>query len=304
MPQSSPANDWWLTPAITAGRRGRTAEGIDVTRSDLTDATRTAIPGFFTGRGRSLAYVGAALALTGTGTATAAAATATPPAAVASASAGSPAKSPQAGSQTGTFSGIKLTAAGTGARQATRPHVTRHPGHTAMTWKQVRDTLAGQTYPRAAKHKLPLADRLLPAATSGPQSFMPITASRMANARTIVAQSLHKHMGIRSAVIAVATAMQESTLENITYGDRDSLGLFQQRPSCGWGSAAQITTPAYAADAFLNALHEHQKSDPTWAAQPLWNNAQAVQASGFPTAYAKWEAQAAQLVSSIARHMV
>ncbi len=275
-----------------------------MTRSDLTDTTRTAITGFFTGRGRSLAYLGAALALTGTGTATAAAATAAPTAAVAIASAGSHAKSPQAGSQTGTFSGIKLSAARTGGRQTTRLHVARHASHTAMTWKQIRDTLARQTYPRAAQHKLPLADRLLPAATSGPQSFMPITTSRMANARTIVAQSLHKHMGVRSAVIAVATAMQESTLENIKFGDRDSLGLFQQRPSCGWGSAAQITTPAYAADAFLNALREHQKADPTWAAQPLWSTAQSVQESGFPYAYAKWEAQAAQLVSSIARHMV
>jgi hypothetical protein len=110
-------------------------------------------------------------------------------------------------------------------------------------------------------------------------------------------------MGLRSAVIAVATAMQESTLENISYGDRDSEGLFQQRPSAGWGSPAQITNPAYAANSFLSALHGHQQVDPRWASQPLWENAQAVQNSGFPYAYAKWESQAAQVVSSIARHM-
>jgi hypothetical protein len=97
--------------------------------------------------------------------------------------------------------------------------------------------------------------------------------------------------------------MQESTLENINYGDRDSLGLFQQRPSAGWGSPSQITNPVYAANAFLNALHSHQSADPDWATQPLWSNAQAVQVSGFPYAYAKWEAQAAQLVQGIAKHM-
>ena len=101
-------------------------------------------------------------------------------------------------------------------------------------------------------------------------------------------------MGIRSAVIAVATAMQESQLLNINYGDRDSLGLFQQRPSMGWGTAAQVTDPAYAADAFLQALQQHQATDPSWARQPLWANAQAVQNSGFPFAYAKWETQAAR----------
>jgi len=110
----------------------------------------------------------------------------------------------------------------------------------------------------------------------------------------------HYGRRLRAAVIAVATAMQESGLENISYGDRDSLGLFQQRPSMGWGTAAQITTPSYAADAFLSALATHQKADPGWAGEPLWATAQAVQKSGFPTAYAKWEKQAAQLVTSIA----
>jgi hypothetical protein len=125
----------------------------------------------------------------------------------------------------------------------------------------------------------------------------------MANATAIVRQALSKHMGVRAAVIAVATAMQESGLQNISYGDRDSLGLFQQRPSMGWGTAAQITTPSYAADAFLSALATQQKADPGWASQPLWATAQAVQKSGFPYAYAKWEKQAAQLVTSIATRL-
>jgi hypothetical protein len=180
-------------------------------------------------------------------------------------------------------------------------HVVRHG--TTKSWLQIRDELASQTPPRAKPGTLPLADRVEVGATSGPQSYLPIDAARMANATAIVRQALGKHMGVRAAVIAVATAMQESGLENISYGDRDSLGLFQQRPSMGWGTAAQITTPSYAADAFLAALAAHQKADPAWAGEPLWATAQAVQKSGFPTAYAKWEAQAAQLVTTIATKM-
>jgi hypothetical protein len=176
-----------------------------------------------------------------------------------------------------------------------------------MPWRKAAPIVATKTDPglrHHGHHGLPAADRLQPTVTSGPQEVMPITASRMANATTITARALHKHMGVRSAVIAVATAMQESTLENISYGDSDSLGLFQQRPSMGWGSAAQITTPAYAANAFLNGLAAYQRSDPAWARQPLWEAAQGVQKSGFPYAYARWEAQAAQVVSIAARHLV
>jgi hypothetical protein len=132
---------------------------------------------------------------------------------------------------------------------------------------------------------------------------MSISASKLANATTIVRQALDRHMGLRSAVIAVATAMQESTLENINYGTSDALGLFQQQPVDGWGTPAQVTDPVYASDAFLKALRAHQGSDPGWASQPLWANAQAVQKSAYPQAYAKWESQAAHLVSTITGHM-
>ena len=159
-------------------------------------------------------------------------------------------------------------------------HVVRHGS--SKTWKQIRDELASQTTPRATPGTLPLADRVQIGSATGPQSYLPIDSARMANATAIVRQALSKHMGVRAAVIAVATAMQESGLENISYGDRDSLGLFQQRPSMGWGTAAQITTPSYAADAFLDALATHQKADPGWASEPLWATAQAVQKSGFP----------------------
>jgi hypothetical protein len=139
----------------------------------------------------------------------------------------------------------------------------------------------------------------MPVATSGAQSSMPISGQQMGNATTIVQQALAKRMGLRSAVVAVATAMQESGLQNISYGTSDSLGLFQQRPSMGWGTAQQILNPSYSADAFLSALQQYQSSEPGWATQPLWATAQAVQKSGDPTAYAQWESQAAQLVQQI-----
>ena len=160
----------------------------------------------------------------------------------------------------------------------------------------------------AARHaakprNLPAADQLRPVPVYGPQQYMQLGPDQMANARTIVKQALVKKMGVRSAVIAVATAMQESMLSNINYGTSDSLGLFQQRPSCGWGTPQQIMHPVYASDAFLHALKTYQANNPGWASQPLYQAAQGVQGSAFPTAYAKWEAQAAGLVQQATTHL-
>jgi hypothetical protein len=173
-----------------------------------------------------------------------------------------------------------------------------------QNWSTVRKIVARRTDQKQTHGPLPAHDQLTPVAKTGPQSYMQITPARYQNAKTIVRQAIDRHMGLRSAVIAVATSMQESTLLNLKYGTSDSLGLFQQRPSCGWGSAAQIENPTYAAGAFLRALHGYQAQNPDWAHQPLWQAAQGVQASGFPTAYAKWEAQAANLVASASKQLV
>ena len=174
----------------------------------------------------------------------------------------------------------------------------------AVTWQQVSNTLNHEASPAAAAHhQVPLADRLTPVGFSGPQSWMPLSQAQVANATTIVKQALAKNMGVRSAVIAVATAMQESQLVNVNYGTANSLGLFQQQYNMGWGTPAQIMKPRYAADAFLSALQQYEASNPGWAAQPLWQAAQGVQKSAFPYAYAKWEAQAASLVKHIVTHL-
>jgi hypothetical protein len=168
-----------------------------------------------------------------------------------------------------------------------------------LSWHQVLEVQAHRTSPKGTHGALSAADLVRPVSFYGPQETMPLTTAQYQNATAIVHQALAKKMGVRAAVVAVATAMQESELNNLNYGDRDSLGLFQQRPSCGWGTAAQIMDPAYAADAFLNGLAKYQAGNPDWAHQPLWQAAQGVQASGFPTAYAKWEAQAANMVQQI-----
>ncbi len=171
---------------------------------------------------------------------------------------------------------------------------------TLDSWHAIAEAAAG--HPGGGP--LAPAQRLLPAPLTGGQAAMPVTPDRAANAAVITGQALRLHMGLRSAVIAVATAMQESTLENLNYGDRDSLGLFQQRPSMGWGTPAQVTDPVYASDAFLNALRAYQAADPDWATQPLWEAAQGVQQSAFPYAYAQWEDQAAHIVAAVARHLL
>jgi len=265
--------------------------------------------------GRTLIYLGAGLALAGAGAAAAAglaggAATATGRSDALNRTAES-----VIGSQPRSTTGQRLKHA---AAQTTKPPAratkapaapkpaapARAPRQHDETWQQIARTVAGRTIPGPGHGPLPAQDQLTPTGTSGPQEWMQITPARYQNAATIVRQTLDKKMGLRSAVIAVATAMQESTLLNINYGDRDSLGLFQQRPSAGWGTPNQILRPVFAADAFLNALRTYQANNPTWAHQPLWQPAQGVQASGFPYAYAKWEAQAARLVGSVTRSLV
>ncbi|WP_345747568.1 hypothetical protein [Streptomyces sp. ODS28] len=116
-----------------------------------------------------------------------------------------------------------------------------------------------------------------------------------ANAATIAAVASRHDLSERAVTIALATAMQESALRNIDHGDRDSLGLFQQRPSQGWGTADQIQDPVYAAEKF----YEHLAKVPGYSRLPLTVAAQRVQRSGFPQAYAKHESQAVLLTAAL-----
>ncbi len=147
-----------------------------------------------------------------------------------------------------------------------------------MTWRADGD----QPVPQTAECTLPA-------------SGVPLTDEQIGNARTIAQLARDRGLPQRATVIALATAMQESSLRNLDHGDRDSLGLFQQRPSQGWGTPEQVQDPPYAAGIFYDRLLQV----PGWDAMPLTDAAQLVQRSGFPLAYAKWEAMAVELATTL-----
>ncbi|MFJ1600464.1 hypothetical protein [Streptomyces sp. NPDC088261] len=122
-----------------------------------------------------------------------------------------------------------------------------------------------------------------------------MTPEQAANAAVISAVGTTRGLPERAVTIALATALQESALRNLGHGDRDSLGLFQQRPSKGWGTTAQIQDPVYAAGQF----YDHLVKVPGYSRLPLTEAAQRVQRSGFPQAYAKHEPDAALLSAAL-----
>jgi len=130
-------------------------------------------------------------------------------------------------------------------------------------------------------------------------SVTPLNDERRTNAQIIV--NVGREMGVSDygIVIALATAMQESSLRNINWGDRDSVGLYQQRPSSGWGTVEQIMDPVYATKLFFGGPNNPNKGKTRglldisgWESMPLTEAAQRVQISAYPNAYAKWEPSA------------
>jgi hypothetical protein len=116
-----------------------------------------------------------------------------------------------------------------------------------------------------------------------------------ANAALVVGVAHRRGLPARAATIGVATAIQESGLRNIDYGDRDSLGLFQQRPSQGWGTEEQVQDPLYATGAFYDALVRVDG----YGDLEITDAAQRVQRSGYPEAYADHEGEGRALASSL-----
>jgi murein DD-endopeptidase MepM/ murein hydrolase activator NlpD len=128
----------------------------------------------------------------------------------------------------------------------------------------------------------------------------PYGEEQIHNAAIIITVGYEMKVPPRGWVIAVATAMQESNLINHGFlgarNDHDSLGLFQQRPSQGWGTPEQVMDPRYASKKFYQKL----LNVPNWATRPLTEAAQAVQRSAFPDAYAKHESLATTIVNTLA----
>jgi hypothetical protein len=155
--------------------------------------------------------------------------------------------------------GVVATAAWLGARHLL----------TIVTGEQCRVTVAGSTF-----------------------EWAPDQAS---NAAAITAIAIKRDLPPRAASIAIATAMQESKVRNIRFGDRDSLGLFQQRPSQGWGTAEQILDPEYSTNKFYDELVKIKG----YASMDIAQAAQAVQRSAQGSAYAQHEAQARATASAL-----
>ncbi|MFC0505910.1 hypothetical protein [Micromonospora costi] len=162
--------------------------------------------------------------------------------------------------------------------------------------------------PSATKKKTPAPKK--PPKPRKPRPVAGLTQAQMDNAKVIV--DVGRELGVpeRGLVIAVATAMQESNLYNYASGvlpesqeyphqaigwDHDSVGLFQQRPSSGWGTVADLMRPAYAARAFYLALLKV----PGWQDMSLTVAAQSVQMSAFPDAYAQHEDRATTVVDAL-----
>ena len=120
---------------------------------------------------------------------------------------------------------------------------------------------------------------------------VPLDATQARIAATIAGVAAHRSMPVRAVTIAYAAALQESDLQNLPYGDRDSVGVFQQRPSAGWGSRRQLLNPVYATTRFFAAL----AAVPSYLRLPIYRAAQAVQHSADGQAYSQYAPQGAAM---------
>jgi cell wall-associated NlpC family hydrolase len=138
-----------------------------------------------------------------------------------------------------------------------------------------------------------------PAADVGGRTIT-LNADQLANAKTVIDTGQSLNVPDRGLVVAVAAALQESTLQNLTWGDRDSVGLFQQRDA--WGSFSARTDPPTASNMFYTGGQAGQPGlmDVSgWSTMSIGAAAQAVQRSAFPNAYDQWEALSTSLVRSV-----
>ncbi|MEO3927215.1 hypothetical protein ABGB07_25600 [Micromonosporaceae bacterium B7E4] len=178
------------------------------------------------------------------------------------------------------------------------PAPTPTPTATPSVTPTARPTVARTKVARASKKP------------SRPTPVAGLTQAQMDNAHTIVQVGVKMDIPRRGLVVAIATAMQESNLYNLASGvlpesldypnqgvgyDHDSVGLFQQRPSSGWGTVADLMRPAYAAEQFYAALLQI----PGWQEMSVTGAAQAVQVSAFPDAYAQHEGRAGTVVGAL-----
>jgi hypothetical protein len=130
------------------------------------------------------------------------------------------------------------------------------------------------------------------------QAAVSLAPQQAAIASTIAGVAHRQALPAHAVVVAYAAALQESKLQNLSYGDRDSVGVFQQRPSEGWGPAAKLKDPVYASTKFFRAL----ASVPGYLHQPVYKAAQAVQHSADGFAYLQYQGEATDLAANFTGH--
>lgn len=143
------------------------------------------------------------------------------------------------------------------------------------------------------RDRAPLRSEFCVATVNGVRAQVDLEQGRWASLMAAIAQE--RGLPPRATTIAIATAFQESKIHNIDYGDRDSVGLFQQRPSQGWGTVEQILDPHYSIKRFYAALAEVDG----YGSMKITDAAQKVQRSAFPGAYAQHEDDARALASAL-----
>ena len=129
---------------------------------------------------------------------------------------------------------------------------------------------------------------------NGPEALY-LSTEQAANATTITAVAARMKLPHHAVTIALATVLQESKMRNLPFGDRDSVGLFQQRPSQGWGTPAQLLTPSYAAAAF----YQHLEKVKGWEQLPVAEAAQDVQHSADGSGYEAWVEEARAIARAL-----
>lgn len=173
---------------------------------------------------------------------------------------------------------------------------------------------AGGAQPAAAAPAAPAPAEASPAPASAPAPATPpaaaapvvLDAEQIENARIIIEVGRSRGVSERGIAIALATGMVESWLRNLDWGDRDSLGLFQQRPSTGWGTEDEVRDPYRAAAAFFGGPDDPNGTAtrglldvPGWEAMDFGAAAQAVQISAHPERYGPWEQQAEEWLATL-----
>ncbi|QNE21832.1 hypothetical protein F1D05_32840 [Kribbella qitaiheensis] len=143
---------------------------------------------------------------------------------------------------------------------------------------------------------------LAPGQAGDPRANGPLRGIQVGFAKIIDEVAVRRGLPGQATLVALMTALQESQLMNLTYGDRDSVGLFQQRPTAGWGTVTELLDPRYSTNAFFGGA---EAPDPPglvdidgWPSMSYNDAAQAVQVSGHPDYYAKHEQDARDIAAA------